>query len=105
MTAIAVEDQVSGRGETGDGIGMRERPDLPIVCNTVRLSAAQAMHSAMHQLAVAVASITLVRVLDVAGLLGLGPAIVLAAGALAAIPHNHAREGHQHMNDGQRSTP
>jgi hypothetical protein len=57
MTAIAVEDQVSGRGETGDGIGMRERPDLPIVRNTVRLSAARAMHSAMHQLAVAVASI------------------------------------------------
>jgi len=33
-----------------------------------------------------VASITLVRVLDVAWLLGLGPAIVLATGALAAIP-------------------
>ncbi len=70
---------------TGE-IVMRERSALPIVRNTVLLSAAQAVHSAMHTLAVAVASITLVRVLDVPGLLGLGPAIVLAAGALAAIP-------------------
>jgi MFS family permease len=59
---------------------------FPIVRSTVLLSAAQAFHSAMLQLAVAVASISLVRVVDVAGLLGLGPAIVLAAGALAAIP-------------------
>jgi MFS family permease len=86
MTTITGEDRVSDRGVTGDGIVMRERPALPIVRNTVLLSAAQAVHSAMHTLAVAVASITLVRVLDVAGLLGLGPAIVLAAGALAAIP-------------------
>jgi MFS family permease len=86
MTTIAGEDQVSGRGVTGDGVVMRERPAFPIVRNTVLLSAAQAAHSAMHQLAVAVASITLVGVLDIAGLLGLGPAIVLAAGALAAIP-------------------
>jgi MFS family permease len=86
MTAIAGEDQMSGRGVTGDGIGMREPRDLPIVRNTVLLSASQAVHSAMHTLAVAVAAITLVRVLDEAGLLGLGPAIVLAAGALAAIP-------------------
>jgi MFS family permease len=63
-----------------------ERPTLPIARNTALLSAAQAFHSAMHQLAVAVASITLVRVLDVPGLLGLGPAVVHAAGALAAIP-------------------
>ena len=40
----------------------------------------------MLQLSAAVASITLVLVLDVEGLLGLGPAIVLAAGALAALP-------------------
>jgi MFS family permease len=85
MTTITGEDRVSGRGVTGE-IVMRERTALPIVRNTVLLSAAQAVHSAMHTLAVAVASITLVRVLDVPGLLGLGPAIVLAAGALAAIP-------------------
>jgi MFS family permease len=86
MTASAGEDPVSGRGVTRDRIGVREPPDLPIVRNTVLLSASQAVHSAMHTLAVAVASITLVQVLDIAGLLGLGPAIVLAAGALAAIP-------------------
>jgi MFS family permease len=85
MTTIAGEDRANGRGVTG-GIGLREPPDLPIVRNTVLLSASQAVHSAMHTLAVAVAAITLVQVLDVAGLLGLGPAIVLAVGALAAIP-------------------
>ena len=44
------------------------------------------MNSATLQLAAAVASLTLVRVLHVEGLLGLGPAIVLASGALAALP-------------------
>ena len=44
------------------------------------------MNSATLQLSAAVASLTLVRVLDIDGLLGLGPAIVLAAGALAALP-------------------
>ena len=50
------------------------------------LSAALAANSAMLQLQAAVASLTLVLVLDVQGLLGLGPAIVLASGALAALP-------------------
>jgi MFS family permease len=44
------------------------------------------MNSATLQLSAAVASLTLVQVLDIEGLLGLGPAIVLAAGALAALP-------------------
>ena len=44
------------------------------------------MNSATLQLSAAVASLTLVGVLDIDGLLGLGPAIVLAAGALAALP-------------------
>jgi MFS family permease len=86
MTMISCEDRVSGRGVTGDGMVVRERPALPIVRNTALLSAAQAAHSAMGALSAAAASITLVRVLDVGMLLGLGPAIVLAAGALAAIP-------------------
>ena len=59
---------------------------MPIARNTALLSAALATNSAMLQLSAAVASITLVLVLDVEGLLGLGPAIVLAAGALAAVP-------------------
>ena len=59
---------------------------LPIGRNTALLSSSLAMNSATLQLAAAVASLTLVRVLDIEGLLGLGPAIVLAAGALAALP-------------------
>jgi MFS family permease len=46
----------------------------------------------MLQLSAAVASITLVLVLDVEGLLGLGPAIVLASGALAALPAGRAMD-------------
>jgi MFS family permease len=46
----------------------------------------------MLQLSAAVASLTLVLVLDVQGLLGLGPAIVLASGALAALPAGRAMD-------------
>jgi MFS family permease len=86
MTTITGEARASGRAVTGDRIDPRGQPAIPIVRNTVLLSAAQAVHSAMLQLSVAVASLMLVRVLDVAGLLGLGPATVLTASALAAIP-------------------
>ena len=58
--------------------------DLPIRRNTALLSAALAANSGMLQLQAAVASITLVQVLGIDGLLGLGPAVVLACGALAA---------------------
>ena len=61
-------------------------PDLPIRRNTLLLSAALAANSGMLQLSAAVASLTLVLVLGVDQLLGLGPAIVLASGALAALP-------------------
>ncbi|MET0513049.1 MAG: MFS transporter [Thermoleophilaceae bacterium] len=65
---------------------------LPIRRNTALLSAALAATSAMLQLSAAVASLTLALVLDVEGLLGLGPAIVLAAGALAALPAGRAMD-------------
>jgi MFS family permease len=65
---------------------MSSAPTLPIGRNTALLSGSLAMNSATLQLAAAVASLTLVRVLDVEGLLGLGPAITLGAGALAALP-------------------
>ena len=42
----------------------------------------------MLQLSAAVASLTFVLVTGVKGLLGLGPAIVLASGALAALPRD-----------------
>ena len=65
---------------------------LPIRRNTILLSASMAMNSAMLQLSAAVASLTLVRVLGVKGLLGLGPAIVLGCGALAALPAGRAMD-------------
>jgi MFS family permease len=65
---------------------------LPIVRNTALLSAALASHAAMLSLTAAVASITLVRVLDLEWLLGLGPAVVLTAGALAAVPAGRAMD-------------
>jgi MFS family permease len=58
--------------------------DLPIGRNTALLSASLAANSGMLQLQAAVASLTLVQVLGIEGLLGLGPAIVLASGALTA---------------------
>ena len=56
---------------------MADAPDLPIRRNTALLSGSLATNSATLQLAAAVASLTLVRVLHVEGLLGLGPAVVL----------------------------
>src|SRR3954469_13725635 len=65
---------------------MGEMERLPVARNTALLSASLAANSATLQLSAAVASLTLVRVLHVEGLLGLGPAIVLASGALVALP-------------------
>ena len=74
---------------------------LPIRRNTALLAAALAANSAMLQLSAAVASLTLVLVLDVDGLLGLGPAIVLASGALAALP-GRAGDGPHRPHAGAR---
>jgi MFS family permease len=65
---------------------------LPVRRNTALLAAALAANSAMLQLSAAVASLTLVLVLDIRGLLGLGPAIVLASGALTALPAGRAMD-------------
>jgi MFS family permease len=65
---------------------------FPVRRNTVLLSGALAMNSAMLQLSAAVATITFVLVVGVEGLLGLGPALVLAAGALAALPAGRAMD-------------
>jgi len=54
--------------------------------NTVLLAAAMAVYSAVLQLVAAVSSLTFVLVTGVRGLLGLGPAIFLAASALSAVP-------------------
>src|SRR5512134_504380 len=65
---------------------------LPIKRNTALLSASLAANSGMMQLSAAVASLTFVLVTGVKGLLGLGPAIVLASGALAALPAGRAMD-------------
>jgi MFS family permease len=59
---------------------------FPIRRNTILLAATLTSLSGMVQLAVAVATVTLVLVTGVEGILGLGPAIFLTAGALAAVP-------------------
>jgi len=68
------------------------RAELPIRRNTLLLSASLAANSGTLQLSAAVASLTLVSVVGVQGLLGLGPAIVLASGALAALPAGRAMD-------------
>ncbi len=59
---------------------------FPVRRNTVLLAATLTSLSGMVQLAVAVATVTLVLVTGIEGILGLGPAIFLTAGALAAFP-------------------
>jgi MFS family permease len=71
---------------------LQDASALPIARNTALLSAALAANSAMLQLQAAVASITLVLVLGVEGLLGLGPAIVLVSAGLAALPAGRAMD-------------
>jgi MFS family permease len=67
-------------------------PQLPIARNTALLSASLAANSAMLQLAAAVATLTIALVVEVEGLLGLGPALVLGTGALAALPAGRAMD-------------
>src|SRR5215217_4537096 len=71
---------------------VRRVPELNIRRNTALLAASLAANSGMLQLSAAVASLTLVSVVGVEGLLGLGPAIVLACGALAALPAGRAMD-------------
>ena len=54
--------------------------------NTVLLALCLVTLSGVLQLATAVATITLVLVTGIESILGLGPAIFLSAGALAALP-------------------
>jgi MFS family permease len=59
---------------------------FPVRRNTFLLAATLTSLSGMVQLAVAVATVTLVLVTGIEGILGLGPAIFLTAGAVAAFP-------------------
>jgi MFS family permease len=64
----------------------------PVRRNTVLLAAALAANSAMLQLSAAVATLTVVLVVGVRSLVGLGPAIVLGTSALAALPAGRAMD-------------
>ena len=65
---------------------------FPIRRNTVLLAATLTCLSGMVQLVVAVSTVTLVLVTGIEGILGLGPAIFLAAGAVAAFPAGRAMD-------------
>jgi MFS family permease len=67
-------------------------PSLPIRRNTILLAASLAVNSAMLQLSAAVATLTVVLVVGVKSLVGLGPAIVLGTGALSALPAGRAMD-------------
>src|SRR5215203_258560 len=66
--------------------------ELPVRRNTILLSASLAANSAMLQLSAAVATLTVVLVVGVRSLVGLGPAIVLGTGALSALPAGRAMD-------------
>jgi MFS family permease len=65
---------------------------LPIKRNTVLLAAVLAVYIGVLQLGAAVLSLTFVLVTGFESLLGLGPAIYLAAAALAALPAGRAMD-------------
>src|SRR3954468_7473779 len=66
--------------------------DLPVRRNTLLLAAALAANSAMLQLSAAVATLTVVLVVGVRSLVGVGAAIVLGTGALSALPAGRAMD-------------
>ena len=67
-------------------------PTPPIRRNTILLAASLAANSAMLQLSAAVATLTVVLVVGLHSLVGLGPAIVLGTGALFALPAGRAMD-------------
>ena len=71
--------------------------DYPVRRNAFLLGAGLVCMSGMFQLAVAVATVTLVLVTGIEGILGLGPAIFLTASALAAGPAGRAMDRYGRM--------
>jgi len=71
---------------------MDAEPRFPIGRNTILLAATLTCLSGMVQLAVAVATVTLVLVTGIESILGLGPAIFLLAAAGAALPAGRAMD-------------
>ncbi len=71
--------------------------EYPVRRNTLLLASGLVCLSGMFQLTVAVATVTLVLVTGVKGILGLGPAIFLVSGALAAGPAGRAMDRYGRM--------
>ena len=71
--------------------------EYPVRRNVVLLASGLVCLSGMFQLSVAVATVTLVLVTGVKGILGLGPAIFLVSGALAAGPAGRAMDRYGRM--------
>ena len=69
-----------------------EPAPYPVRRNALLLTAGLVCLSGMFQLAVALSTVTLVVVTGVEGILGLAPAIFLAAGALAVAPAGRAMD-------------
>jgi MFS family permease len=67
-------------------------PELNVRRNTILLAATLALNSCLFQLAAALNALTFVGVTGTEGLLGLGPAIFLAASGLAALPAGRAMD-------------
>jgi MFS family permease len=68
------------------------RPVYPVTRNAILLAAGLVCLNATLQLFVALGTVTLVSVSGIEGILGLGPAIYLAAGAVAALPAGRAAD-------------
>src|SRR4051794_38773213 len=92
MAVVDVEEDLLRASAMANETPAPDITRLPIRRNVVLLSAAVAANASTLQLTSAVASVSLARLLDVEGLLGLGPALVLAAGALAAVPAGRAMD-------------
>jgi MFS family permease len=67
-------------------------PELNVRRNTFLLAATLAINSCLFQLAAAVNSLTFVLITGISSLLGLGPAIFLAASGVAALPAGRAMD-------------
>ncbi len=81
-------DDVAARGHSASGWlnGAIEAHAYPVRRNTALLGLCLVLLSGVLQLAVAVATITLVLVTGIESILGLGPAIFLTAGAARCAP-------------------
>ena len=83
----ATEDAASRRpAPNRDMAAHSESSSYPVRRNTILLGLCLLLLSGVVQLVVAVATITLVLVTGIESIVGLGPAIFLASGALAALP-------------------